>query len=202
MKQSINTAPGSGSQAQYLSTLWFNLDANKSILGSPNSLTSLWKISDRKVHYVQSLKTREASSASTFLHPGMCAALNHKLCFIANSQICLVSLFLVWDLVDPCLLMHATAVVLSVMILTWIFIIPFTSVKIPNQIALSSSVLICCSCSCASHRPPDFVSDCGSFKILLFQVTFLIFFSTAIFSPYFLQVGLLLQYVALFQSGN
>ena len=40
------------------------------------------------------------------------------------------------------------------------------------------------------------------FKILLFQVTFLIFFSTAIFSPYFLQVGLLLQYVALFQSGN
>ena len=40
------------------------------------------------------------------------------------------------------------------------------------------------------------------FKILLFQVTFLIFFSTAIFSPHFLQVGLLLQYVALFQSGN
>ena len=40
------------------------------------------------------------------------------------------------------------------------------------------------------------------FKILLFQVTFLIFFSTAIFSPYFLQVGLLLQYVALFQSGS
>ena len=40
------------------------------------------------------------------------------------------------------------------------------------------------------------------FKILLFQVTFLLFFSTAIFSPYFLQVGLLLQYVALFQSGS
>ena len=40
------------------------------------------------------------------------------------------------------------------------------------------------------------------FKILLFQVTFLVFFSTAIFSPYFLQVGLLLQYVALFQSGS
>ena len=37
------------------------------------------------------------------------------------------------------------------------------------------------------------------FKILLFQVIFLIFFSTAIFSPYFLQVCLLLQYVALFQ---
>ena len=40
------------------------------------------------------------------------------------------------------------------------------------------------------------------FKILLFQVTFLIFFSTAIFSPYFLQVGLLLKYVTLFQSGS
>ena len=40
------------------------------------------------------------------------------------------------------------------------------------------------------------------FKILLFQVTFLIFFSIVIFSPYFLQVGLLLQYVALFQSGK
>ena len=41
------------------------------------------------------------------------------------------------------------------------------------------------------------------FKILLFQVTFLIFFSIAIFSPCsFLQVGLLLQYVALLQSGN
>ena len=39
-------------------------------------------------------------------------------------------------------------------------------------------------------------------KILLFQVTFLIFFSSAIFSPYYLPVGLLLQYVALFQSGN
>ena len=32
--------------------------------------------------------------------------------------------------------------------------------------------------------------------------TFLISFSIAIFSPYFLQVGLLLQHVAVFQSGN
>ena len=40
------------------------------------------------------------------------------------------------------------------------------------------------------------------FKILLFQVTFLIFISIAILSPYFLQVSLLLQYVALFQSEN
>ena len=42
-------------------------------------------------------------------------------------------------------------------------------------------------------------------QILLFGVTFLIFlifFSVTIFSPYFLQVGLLLQYVALFQSGK
>ena len=38
------------------------------------------------------------------------------------------------------------------------------------------------------------------FKILLFQVTFLIFFFIAIFPPYFLLVGSLLQYVALFQS--
>ena len=38
------------------------------------------------------------------------------------------------------------------------------------------------------------------FKILLFQVAFLIFFSVAVFSPYFLLVGLLLQSVALFQS--
>ena len=40
------------------------------------------------------------------------------------------------------------------------------------------------------------------FKTLLLQVAFLIFFSIAILSPHFLQVGLLLQYVALFQSGN
>ena len=40
------------------------------------------------------------------------------------------------------------------------------------------------------------------FKSLQFQVTFLISFYTAIFSPYFLQVGMLLQYVALFQSRN
>ena len=33
------------------------------------------------------------------------------------------------------------------------------------------------------------------FKILLFQVAFLIFFSIAIFSPYHLLVGPLLQYV-------
>ena len=39
-------------------------------------------------------------------------------------------------------------------------------------------------------------------KISLFQVTFLIFFSITIFSPSFLQVGLLLQYVASFQSGD
>ena len=39
------------------------------------------------------------------------------------------------------------------------------------------------------------------FKILLFQVTFLIFLLIAIFSSYFLLVGLLLQYVTWFQSG-
>ena len=38
------------------------------------------------------------------------------------------------------------------------------------------------------------------FKILLFQVAFLKFFSITIFSPYFLLVGLLLQSVTLFQS--
>ena len=37
-------------------------------------------------------------------------------------------------------------------------------------------------------------------KILLFQVAFLIFFSIAIFYPYLLLVGLLLQSMALFQS--
>ena len=40
------------------------------------------------------------------------------------------------------------------------------------------------------------------FKILLFQVTFLIFLSTAIFSHHFLLVGLLLQYLALFHPEN
>ena len=35
------------------------------------------------------------------------------------------------------------------------------------------------------------------FKMLLFQVAFFIFFSIAIFSPYFLLVGLLLQYVTI-----
>ena len=38
------------------------------------------------------------------------------------------------------------------------------------------------------------------FKILLFQFTFLILFSIAVFSSYFLLVGLLSQHVALFQS--
>ena len=38
------------------------------------------------------------------------------------------------------------------------------------------------------------------FKILLFQVTFLIFFSVAVSPLYFLLVGLLFQYVALCQS--
>ena len=40
------------------------------------------------------------------------------------------------------------------------------------------------------------------FKISLFHVAFLIFFSIAIIYPYFLQVGLLLQYVALFSQGT
>ena len=39
------------------------------------------------------------------------------------------------------------------------------------------------------------------FKVLLFQVTFLAFFSFAIFSPYFLPADLLLPYVALSQSS-
>ena len=39
-------------------------------------------------------------------------------------------------------------------------------------------------------------------KILLFQVTFLILFSIAIFALYTLQGCLLLQYVALIQAGN
>ena len=38
--------------------------------------------------------------------------------------------------------------------------------------------------------------------MLLFHVAFLIFFFIAIFSPYFQLLGLLLQFVALFQSGN
>ena len=37
------------------------------------------------------------------------------------------------------------------------------------------------------------------FKILLFQATFHMSFPIAILSPYFLQVGFLLQYMALFQ---
>ena len=45
-----------------------------------------------------------------------------------------------------------------------------------------------------------FLSPDLLFKISLFQVAFLIFFSVAIFSPYFLLAGLLLQSVALFQS--
>ena len=40
------------------------------------------------------------------------------------------------------------------------------------------------------------------FKILLFQVSFLAFFFISICSPYFLLVGLLLQYVVRFQSAN
>ena len=40
------------------------------------------------------------------------------------------------------------------------------------------------------------------FKISPFEGAFLVFFSITIFSPYFLLVGLSLQYVALFQSGN
>ena len=40
------------------------------------------------------------------------------------------------------------------------------------------------------------------FKILLFQAAFLVFFSIANLSPYFLLVGFLLQYGALFHSGH
>ena len=39
-------------------------------------------------------------------------------------------------------------------------------------------------------------------NFLIFQGTFLIFFCVAVCSPYFLLVGLLLQYVALHQSGE
>ena len=50
-------------------------------------------------------------------------------------------------------------------------------------------------------------TDIPFFKLILQNfvfswVFFLILFSIAVFSPYFVQVGLLLQCVALFQSGN
>ena len=48
---------------------------------------------------------------------------------------------------------------------------------------------------------PSLSSDL-SFKILLFQVAFLIFFSIVILSLYISQVGLLLQYMAVFQLQN
>ena len=65
-------------------------------------------------------------------------------------------------------------------------------------------------CPLFSKRPINLISLSLSlslslklfFNILQFHVTFLIFFFIAIVSPYLLLVGLLLQYVALFQSGN
>ena len=75
MRLSINIAPGSGCHAQYLSTLWFSLDANKSISGCPRILHIPSNKSCLRLHSVLSSKTLDASSASQFSDPGQWAAL-------------------------------------------------------------------------------------------------------------------------------
>ena len=126
------------------------------MVGMPYFLQISWKMLSFMVHSVVSLNTLEASSASKFSTPGICAALTHISCFIAWSHICLAISFWAFDLVDPCLLMQATAVVLSVIILTWFGCLPLVRESNENHIALSSSVLMCSVCSPKSHLPPVF----------------------------------------------
>ena len=138
IRLSINAAPGSGCHAEYLSHLLFSLEANKSTVGSPRILQMASNISIRSVHSVLSSNIREASSASTFSIPGQYAALSHMLWDYANSQICLVMSLHVTDWVEPCLLIQALAVVLSVMTRMWDPSLFFVKLCSPSKIAFSS----------------------------------------------------------------
>ena len=109
-------ACGSSSHKQYLGTLWFNLEAKRSIDVFPNFAQMATNISSRTVHSVWSLNILEASSASWWSLPGMCAVLIHIFSAKTKSQLCQAILFLLLHLVKPYLFTHTKAVVLSVMI--------------------------------------------------------------------------------------
>ena len=118
----------------------FTVPANKSCL---------------RLHSVLSSKTLDASSASQFSDPGQWAALTQISRSIANIQMSRAMVLHGLDRVDPCLLTHATAVVLSVMILICMFESLLQRLFSASKIAFSSRPFMCiCSSWSVQHPPP------------------------------------------------
>jgi len=156
VNESIAIAPGSGCHAQYLGTLLFSLDAKVSMSGFPNllhmSLKSVWLIS----HSVVSLKTLDASSASTFKTPGQCAADSQMFNGIAQAQIWLATELHDDEWVEPCLLMPTTVEVLSLFMRIWQFDWFAPHVCSAKRAALSSRKFMSLPWSSRPQRPPVF----------------------------------------------
>ena len=98
----------------------------------------------------------DSRSASTFSLPGTCAADNQTPFSIQKSQICFVIMLQSFKWLVPILfyfLTQATAVVLSIIILTW-WHGKGNSDCNPNNPALSSSMLMLMPVSVSSQWPP------------------------------------------------
>ena len=82
-----------------------------------------------------------------------CAADNQTPFSIQKSQICLVIMLQCFEWLVPILLTQATAVVLSIIILTWRHVLGNSDCS-PNKPALSSSALMLMPVSVTSQWPP------------------------------------------------
>jgi len=111
---SIAAAPGSGFQATYGDTLWFSLDANMSISGSPHLSLSSSKMVGSRDHSVLLLcDYLLALSASVFNFPGMWEIDSASCLCTHQMRISLVISLQFLDLEPPILRIYETAVVLS-----------------------------------------------------------------------------------------
>ena len=67
----MNAAAGSGDHDTYMSTLWFSLEANRSMSGTPHKAEIFSNETDSKLHSLFPLSPLERLSATMFETPGM-----------------------------------------------------------------------------------------------------------------------------------
>ena len=112
----IPIAVGSGLNEKYLGIWWFNLLANKSMLGLHLSIfKACFKMLGFSIHSQSMCNSLDSVSAVTFYFPGMWAAVMKDLHCRAHSHISTAILWHSIDLDEPILFIQDIAVVLSLM---------------------------------------------------------------------------------------
>ena len=107
---STKALPGSGCQEQYCVSCVVNLNVNKSILSSGNSVKMSVNTFLFNIHSCLSEKDWDLRSASTFNFPAKCTAVTQIFCCIHHSHNSIAMLFSTGDLDPPTLLIYDTAV--------------------------------------------------------------------------------------------